>query len=1041
MAEYALDFSPVTASIEAGSSFDHAFGPPTAGRLTLFLHAAVLNLTGPPPPGSRRTHPSGRDRLGSASNFALAAALQPPERVRAEPPVARPLARPLAPAAAAPSTTTVDAEDEEAVALRRRRPGLSSGLGLEVFDPLRPPLDPPLDPPVDPPTDVSKQIDFEILDHRGEVVATRDQLERLGKHIFFFEVPEPEDPLAPFALELGVVPRKWTLRLHNRLAGGQARLDSVLYFFGQRPILYKEIDLDFLNAKLDEFFNVPQPVRVAFENQQVPLSEIYEQLHQGKVGEGEGKSFEDLTLKQKRKVYLLEDPTFLVNHPITALTEALLDAKSFERSVVDIQLDPAHALLHPELDALRFVLGQGKSFIDEGTAIERMEIRATVHDGSLAFCLAFEAFGGKFDIIDAFEAFRKLGGLSGDIADIFVTSGYHLDRIGGKIFFVLRDVAFQPGYPAPRNLPPEARFEVVTKLAFELSRGTAHELLERFGDGAVAGFLNDVLEKSPRVQSIARDLLGWLLGDRGRRLMPSDQRIALGYTGDPPRPPVVAPPDLGLGLAGQPIDPGNLAKIKHIVVMMMENRSFDHMLGYLSLPPSMGGRGRSDVDGLAAGMTNFDPNAPGRRRGLIRLTGSPLAPLRHDPGHSFAAAKRQRGDRAVELPLLGTVDIGPNDGFVVNFLLRLQSRGLDLSEDRIAEIAAQVMGYYTASELYLYDLLAGEYAICDRWFSSHPGPTWPNRFVSLTGRLAPGPDGRPQIDNPDIAAFDPLEVPTIFDHLLAAGVEWRYFEHDLSMIRLFSKYTFDRERVVPAEDPVRGFYALAAAGRLPPVSYIEPNLTDIPPGNDDHPPSDVRDGQRLAEKVYRALRNSPNWRDSLLIITYDEHGGFFDHLHPVSQPLFDPGDPERGGFVALGLDDTETGPPRPIDHYGMRVPTFVVSPWVPAGHVAKEVYDHTSILKTVIATFLHDKPPDLGSRVALANHLGPLLSNARPRVEPEIAAPLSADPVLSRRARRLRTRPLPRRDADDFRRFLGAFRTRLLETSDPRSAPPPSAVR
>jgi phospholipase C len=332
------------------------------------------------------------------------------------------------------------------------------------------------------------------------------------------------------------------------------------------------------------------------------------------------------------------------------------------------------------------------------------------------------------------------------------------------------------------------------------------------------------------------------------------------------------------------------------------------------------------------------------------------------------------------------------------------------------------MGYYTADELYAYDFLADRYAICDRWFASHPGHTWPNRFVSLTGRLAPGPDGRPQIDNPDLATFDPLEVSTIFDHLLAAGVEWRYFEHDLSMLRLFSKYTFDRERIVNINDPLRGFFALARAGRLPPVSWIEPNLTDIPPGNDDHPPSDVRDGQALVERIYRALRTSPNWGRTMLIITYDEHGGFFDHVHPERQQLFDPRNPEAGGFVPLGFDESERGRRTPIDFYGMRVPTFVVSPWVPSGHVSSDVFDHTSILKTIIAAFLHENPPDMGNRVALANHLGPLLSNDIPRVEPVVAMVDTAGTTRERRADR---RPPPTGN-DDFRRFVSEFRLRRL---------------
>jgi phospholipase C len=337
-----------------------------------------------------------------------------------------------------------------------------------------------------------------------------------------------------------------------------------------------------------------------------------------------------------------------------------------------------------------------------------------------------------------------------------------------------------------------------------------------------------------------------------------------------------------------------------------------------------------------------------------------------------------------------------------------------MEEEKLLRL--DIMGYHPAEHVPTYDFLAKQYSICDHWFASHPGATWPNRFITLTGRLAPGPDGQPQIYNPDPGSFDPLEVTTIFDHLEKAGVDWRYYEHDLCMLRLFSAYTDDHERVVSIDDPERGFYAAARRGRLPQVAFIDPNLTIPAPGNDDHAPSDIKRGQALVKKIYDALVEGPleQWEKTLLIITYDEHGGFYDHVHPESKRIFDPREAERGGFVPLALDPY-TG--KPIDHYGMRVPTFVISPWVPPQSVSKEEYDHTTILKTIMACFLFENPPYMGPRVAVAPDLGPLLSLTLPR------RPLNAPPVLE--VERASGRAGLTASRDDFRFFMTSFRRRL----------------
>ena len=156
----------------------------------------------------------------------------------------------------------------------------------------------------------------------------------------------------------------------------------------------------------------------------------------------------------------------------------------------------------------------------------------------------------------------------------------------------------------------------------------------------------------------------------------------------------------------------------------------------------------------------------------------------------------------------------------------------------------------------------------------------------------------------------------------------------------------------------------------------------------------------------------------MLIVVYDEHGGFFDHDTPKAKPLFDSEAPERGGFVPLGVDPKTHAP---IDHYGFRVPAFVISPWVPARSVSSEEFDHTSILKTIIARFMPQNAPDMGLRVALAKDVGPLLSLAFPRV-PATAPAVHYTPT-GREAFSSRGGPVP--EEDDLRGLLAGVRARV----------------
>ena len=386
-----------------------------------------------------------------------------------------------------------------------------------------------------------------------------------------------------------------------------------------------------------------------------------------------------------------------------------------------------------------------------------------------------------------------------------------------------------------------------------------------------------------------------------------------------------------------PLDPGRLANIDHIVVLMMENRSFDHMLGYLRKEG-----GRLDVDGLRGGEKN-------RYKGREYL--SFLLPdivFNESPPHGHELVMNQIG-------------AGRMDGFAAAFARQYEEDGAD---------PGRVMGYHNAARVPVYDALAREFTICQRWFAAHPGPTFCNRFYTLTGRLNRDIFGNFQFDNPHGNDFTPVHTRTIFDHLTEHGVSWQYYEHRYCFLRQFARYTFDESYIVDATDPTRGFFARAQAGTLPAVSFLDPNFVDEPDegDNDDGAPANIGAGQNLIGRIVNAVMQGPKWEKTLLVITYDEHGGFFDHVDPLQ--FRDKAVPVSG-----------------IDHYGVRVPTFVISPWVDKGIASNVVFDHTSIAKTIARRFMSNDPPDLGARVAAANDLS-LILRATPRQDrPTIPVP------------------------------------------------------
>jgi phospholipase C len=451
------------------------------------------------------------------------------------------------------------------------------------------------------------------------------------------------------------------------------------------------------------------------------------------------------------------------------------------------------------------------------------------------------------------------------------------------------------------------------------------------------------------------------------------------------------------------------SKIDHIVVLMLENRSFDHMLGYLSLEG-----GREDVDGLQPGMSNTwhkeAANGDGKVYEIHPAQGTTLKKIQ-DPSHSWGPVHEQLKDG--------------NAHFVDSYM---KTRPPEWRTQRPRVVfPSNVMAYHTAAQLPVYDFLAENFCVCDRWFCSVPGPTIPNRLYSICGTSGGHKDGKPSL----------FKLHTFVRHLDKAHVSWSWFIHSPPPM----VWVADAEYALfhggsiawfKSHEPWPWFHDTfmqrAAANKLPAVSWIEPLFVDVVgnamPTNDDHPPSDIRAGQELVLSVYSALAHSEAWNRTMLVITYDEHGGFYDHFDPTTVP------PPEDDRAAEGFN-----------RYGPRVPAIVVSPWVEPASTARDangeriVFDHTSLIRTILERFCrHDDGsiPKMGKRVDHANHLGHLLTRDEPRKPPPFDHVL--DPIKEFRGDRLQAMVeshaegalggVP--DLSDFQKQLLAARESLL---------------
>lgn len=358
--------------------------------------------------------------------------------------------------------------------------------------------------------------------------------------------------------------------------------------------------------------------------------------------------------------------------------------------------------------------------------------------------------------------------------------------------------------------------------------------------------------------------------------------------------------------------------IDHIVVLMMENRSFDHMLGWL--PGS---------DGVQAGRRFVDTAG-------VTQTSHPLTLFQNcssaDPNHSFTGGRTQLNGGAMD-GFLKTAR--PGDTFPI--------------------------GYYGPAAVPFFASAARNWTICDKYFCSILGPTWPNRFYMHSGQTDRLTTGGPTSDTNSLQSI----LPTIWDLAAAANVSARYYYSDSAFTALWgTKYT-------PISFLFSQFLADAAAGTLPSISYVDPRFGGEAQGtsNDDHPLADIRNGQVLMNTVYQALSASPNWPRTLFIINYDEWGGFADHVAPPLAPV-------SAHEAHIGNIDGAANPDGTGSAYlGFRVPCLLIGPRARRGAIASGQYDANSILNLITWRF---GLPSIGVRATTSANLATALNFASP---------------------------------------------------------------
>jgi len=461
--------------------------------------------------------------------------------------------------------------------------------------------------------------------------------------------------------------------------------------------------------------------------------------------------------------------------------------------------------------------------------------------------------------------------------------------------------------------------------------------------------------------------------------------------------------------------------IEHVFVLMLENRAFDHMLGFAGLKGTdpITGQATKAVDlinitlrdvaralhltSARAMAKRLRLGAPISLRELIQCIRSNVdwngnrvlartpadfkitstnEDLVFDPGHEFLNVLMQLCGTGTSYPEPGTRKYPSinNSGFIASYAAGpLPSSGPDGSP-----VPTKIMNCFAPEQVPVLVALAREFAVCDHWFSSMPGPTWPNRLfihAASSAGLDDSPSGVDVVSAGLIDGFD-FNNGTLYDHLSSRGLAFTIFEGD----------EFPQSRGIAGidEDHFVDFDEFSArvsdSSFASAYTFIEPNYgNDLPLspedftcGNSQHPLDDITRGEKLVKTVYEAIRTSPHWEKSLLLVTYDEHGGFFDHLPPPT--TVNPGD---------GIPDQDNNHHNfDFTQLGVRVPAVVVSPLIPRGTIDHTVYDHSSLLATVETLF---GLGPLTNRDRQSNNFTHLLSLPTPRTDTPTTLPNPAD--------------------------------------------------
>ena len=429
---------------------------------------------------------------------------------------------------------------------------------------------------------------------------------------------------------------------------------------------------------------------------------------------------------------------------------------------------------------------------------------------------------------------------------------------------------------------------------------------------------------------------------------PSPTPSPAPVSGPVPAPTPTPTPPSGTGLSS----------IEHIVVLMLENRSFDHMLGLLYADLGNVSPTGQPFEGLTGSEAN--PAAKGQPVSVFAIDASthntyfmPGA----DPGEGFLATNLQ---------LFGTstpkaAAAPTNQGFVTNFASTLDWESKKPSWTPLpGTVASDIMGIYTPAMLPVLSGLARGFAVCDHWFSSVPTETLPNRAFACAATSQGHMDDTTKT----------YTSTSIFGLLTSHDVSWKIYGYDASPL---TRLNFPDTTNAPDANfgLFTDFQADAASGSLAAYTFLEPSWGAT--GNSQHPNYSLALGEQLIRDVYDALRSGPSWNQTLLIITYDEHGGCYDHVAPPTTATAP--DATAGEF---GFDFTR---------FGVRVPAVLVSPLIAAGTIWRvpagaTPLDHTSILKTIEKRW---NLPPLTARDAAASDVGGALTLATPRTDDPLA--------------------------------------------------------